>query len=116
MKPSIILPFIFFGSVVGGTIHAEEPKVPEQRRLPSIPITTAIEKAYEFIIEKEIELGDRFLSSVRFQEVSLGEENDESIRRGPLWQLTFEPTARVLGGQLFLSVYMDGTVRHAYGR
>jgi hypothetical protein len=116
MKPSIILPFIFLVAVVCGTIHAQDPQVPELRQLPSMPITSAIEKAHEFITENDIKIGDRFLSSVRFQEVSFSEENSDIIRRGPSWHLTFEPTARVLGGQLFLSVYMDGTIRHAYGR
>jgi len=87
-----------------------------KRTLPSLPIKEAIDKSEAFIVKYKIQLGGKFLARVQYHETGpWTKANPATKTAGPYWQFTYEPDIRAAGGQVFILVYMDGTMRQGKG-
>jgi len=113
MKPVLILTFVLFTCLVG----TAEPVELRKRTLPTLSITSAIEKAEKYISENGIDISNKFLSAAKYHETGPWTEGNPNLKTsGPYWQITYEMETFVLGGQCFILVYMDGKIVHVGGR
>jgi hypothetical protein len=92
---------------------AEEARVAEvsQRSIPRISVGEALEiaeKKYQTLTESA---RVRFVESARYLEY-----NEATPEMGPRWIITYALLRYGRGGQIFVSVYMDGTTSIFRGR
>ena len=84
----------------------------EPESVPPIQIEEAIRKAREYVKTHEIDVSKRHISSAKFRK-----NEDEN----PYWFITwgldenYGAELQTLGGQVFLSVFIDGRIVVTYG-
>ena len=82
-------------------------------RTPALCLTEALKVAQQYLEEKHLDVSAHFLSGVRyFDGVS---KTGITSSKGPYWMITYEPKARVDGGQYFIHVYMNREAGHVGG-
>ena len=119
MKKSCVLLGCVLSFLAIFPVHSEEPALTEQKRarhehqVPSLTIPEALKIAERYLAEKKMDVSQHFISSVTYHES--GPWCNSSLGKGPYWQVTYELKQHTLGGQYFVSVYMDRKVGHTCG-
>jgi hypothetical protein len=73
----------------------------------------ATRAAARYLANKKLDVSRHYVLSARY--VQTGPWTDSSHGKGPYWQITYE-LPRADGGQYFVLVYLNGTIRHFEGR
>ena len=98
-------------------LHAADEPDHSKRKLPSLSIKAAIDKAEAFVKEEKISKEGKFLARAEYHESGpWTEPNLAQKTSGPYWQITYEPDILADGGQIFVLIYMDGKTRYVGGR
>jgi len=104
--------FIMRGIVLGVLIALVAVPIAAQTspdtREPGVTLELAVAKAKSYVRDKHIDLSDAYLDSVVLNQNARGD-------RGKFWLITWQPKEFMKGGQVFVRVYMDGSVEHALG-
>ena len=108
MRPVRIggLVFLLIGFISAGAF-AEASEAPE-RPAPTLSVTDAIKLADTYVQKEKIDTSKHLLVSVTYHDV--GGWTQSYIGKGPYWQITYELKTRADGGQIFIFVYMNGSV------
>ena len=77
-------------------------------REPGVTLEVAVAKAKSYVREKHIDVSDSYLDSAVLNQNPRGD-------RGKFWLITWQRKQYMKGGQVFVRVYMDGSVEHALG-
>ena len=77
-------------------------------REPGITLEVAVAKAKSYLREKHIDVSDAYLDSAVLSQNTRGD-------RGKFWLITWQRKEYMKGGQVFVRVYMNGSVEHALG-
>lgn len=92
-------------------IHAREKDKLTDRSAPSLSIHEAIRLADAHYQKTEDQNAGRFIERVHYVEY-----NQSQPEKGPFWVVRYALPRHVVGGQVFLSVYMDGSISIIRGR
>ena len=104
--------FIMRGIVLGVLIALVAVPIAAQTtsdtREPGITLELAVAKAKSYVRDKHIDVSDAYVDSVVLDQNARGD-------RGKFWLITWQRKEYMKGGQVFVRVYMDGSVDHALG-
>jgi hypothetical protein len=93
-----------------------EPPAPKVQKQPPLSMREAIDIAEHYLVSKEIDVSDKFLSSARYDSHGPWTKGTY-IGEGPLWLLHWKTyPVPAPGGVTAVVVYMDGKVGHFPGR
>jgi hypothetical protein len=96
----------FAATVISPTVvWAGDPKSAIQ---PLLTIEGAIDAAKRCVLERNIRLVGSFIESARFERDSRGD-------RGPLWVVTWANSREIKGGQVFATIYVNGSCELRFG-
>lgn len=93
------------------TLIAQDTDGLSRRTPPAISIRKAIEIAEEHYSRTEDKREGRFIEQVHYVEHNLSQPS-----KGAFWVVRFVPPTRSIGGEVFMSIYMDGTISVMHGR
>ena len=79
-----------------------------ETREPGITLELAVAKAKSYVRDKHIDVSDAYLDSAVLSQNTRGD-------RGKFWLITWQRKEYMKGGQVFVRVYMNGSVEHALG-
>jgi hypothetical protein len=79
---------------------------------PKITATEALRIAEKFVKEEKIDVSRSFIAKVRYVDWKVAKHSRE-----PYWEVCYEPVARLtMGGEIWVSVAMDGKCSHEFGK
>ena len=104
--------FIMRGMILSGLVALVAVPIAAQTspdtREPGITLEVAVAKAKSYLREKHIDVSDAYLDSAVLNQNPRGD-------RGKFWLITWQRKEYMKGGQVFVRVYMNGSVDHALG-
>jgi hypothetical protein len=74
----------------------------------TLTIEAAIDIAKRCVLERNVRLVGSYIESARFVRNARGD-------RGPFWQVTWAHSREIKGGQVFVSVFVNGTCEVTHG-
>ena len=77
-------------------------------REPGITLELAVAKAKSYVRDKHVDVSDAYLDSVVLDQNARGD-------RGKFWLITWQRKEYMKGAQVFVRIYMNGSVDHALG-
>jgi hypothetical protein len=89
---------------ITASAHAIDTSSMTPRIAPSLDIASALKIAEEYYQKKEDPKAGRFIERVHYVE-----SNQSQPEKGPFWVFRYVLPYNVDGGEVFVSVYMDGT-------
>ena len=99
---------IVFGVLVALVAVPIAAQTSPDTREPGITLELAVAKAKSYVRDKHIDVSDAYLDSVVLHQNPRGD-------RGKFWLITWQRKEYMKGGQVFVRVYMNGSVEHALG-
>jgi hypothetical protein len=101
---SRILAMMTAALFITASAHAIDTSSMTPRIAPSLDIASALKIAEEYYQKKEDPKAGRFIERVHYVE-----SNQSQPEKGPFWVFRYVLPYNVDGGEVFVSVYMDGT-------
>jgi hypothetical protein len=98
----------FSDKYVMAQISNKEVKLANENRRPTIKIEEALDIAEKYVDEHRINISEKYIDSVKLN-------SNFTDSRKTHWQITWENAEFTKGGQIFVLVYMDKSVKVGYG-